>query len=359
MKKLENLQKEDNMKIMGLDIGGANTDCSIIEVMDNKIISMNNYREYFPMWKNNDKLQQCLKKFCENDPDIDIICVSMTAELVDGYISKKEGVLDISNKVMDLFYDKEVYFVTFDGLKSFDQLKEDPVLAGAANWIGTSELLKYIGKDCIFMDIGSTTTDIIPIKNCKESAEGHTDLERLSTGELIYTGMLRTNLASIVHDVPIFGKKTRVSSELFSITADIHSILGNINEKDYTCSTPDGNKKDIISCKRRLARLVCADLNMLNDEEIIKLAKYLEKKQLEQITDGLNEVVKRSKIQTVVTASIGNGNLCETAAKSLNLKVIPLENYISKKASNVITSLGAIQMYLDKLDEEIIILEKI
>lgn len=347
------------MKIIGLDIGGANTDCSIIEIEENKIISLNNYREYFPMWKNNDRLQQCLKNFCKNDSDIDIVCVSMTAELADGYESKKEGVADISGKVMEVFHDKKVYFVTFEGLKTYEELKKNLISAAAANWVGTCELIKYIGKNCIFMDMGSTTTDIIPLKNFHESASGHSDLERLSTGELIYTGMLRTNLASIVHSVPIRENNTRVSSELFTITADIHRILGNINEEEYTCNTPDGNNKDIISCKRRLSRLICADLDTLNDDEIIKLAEYIEKKQIEQIIDGLSEVVKRSKIKTVAIASIGTGNLCEKAAKHLNLDIISLEKYMTKKATNVITSLGAIQMFLDTLDEKIVLLDKI
>ncbi|WP_323735409.1 hydantoinase/oxoprolinase family protein [Methanosphaera sp. ISO3-F5] len=347
------------MKIMGLDIGGANTDCSIIEIKDKKIVNLKNYREYFPMWKNKDQLQDCLKKFCRNEEDIDVVCVSMTAELADGYNSKKEGVEDISQKVMEIFNDKEVYFVTFEGLKTYTQLKENPLNAAAANWIGTAELIKHIGKDCIFIDMGSTTTDIIPIKNLKESASGHTDLERLSTGELIYTGMLRTNLTSIVHTVPIYRKSTCVSSELFTITGDIHRILNNIQEEDYTCDTPDGNDKSIKSCKRRLARLVCADLDTLDDEEIIKLAEYIEKKQLEQIVTGLNKVVTRTKIDTAIIVSYGSGNLCQKAVEKLNMNVIPLEKYISKKVINVITSLGAIQMYLDKKDKNIVLLEEI
>jgi len=311
------------------------------------------------MWKENTQLQRYLEKLIKNDPDIDVVCVSMTAELADGYLSKKEGVLDISKQVMNVFNDKKVFFVTFDGLKTYNELKNNPLIAAAANWIGTAEIIKYIEEDCIFMDIGSTTTDIIPIKSKKECALGHSDLERLSTGELIYTGMLRTNLSSIVHSVPIYEKDTRVSSEFFSITADVHRILGNINEEDYTCPTPDGKEKDIISCKRRLARLVCADLDTLENDEIIKLAKYLETKQICQIYDGLKEVVERTNIKTVLVTSIGNGNLCEKAAKKLKLNVISLDAFMSKKASNVLTSIGAIQMYLDTLDDTIILIKKV
>ncbi len=347
------------MKIIGLDIGGANTDCTIIELKNNEIISMKNDREYFPMWKNSAQLQHALKKLTKDDLDIDVVCVSMTAELADGYSSKKEGVLDISKQVMNAFAGKKIYFVTLDGLKTYEQLQKNPLSAAAANWIGTTEIIKYIEQDAIFMDMGSTTTDIIPIKNQKEIASGHSDLERLSTGELIYTGMLRTNLTSIVHQVPIYGKNTRVSSELFSITADVHRVLNNITEEEYTCSTPDGNKKDIISCKRRLARLVCADLDTLEDDEIMKLAKYVEEKQIEQIYDGLKDVAERTKIKTVLITSVGHGNLCEKAAKKLNMKTIPLDQFMSKKATTVLTSMGAIQMFLDSLNEKIVLIEKI
>lgn len=347
------------MKIIGLDIGGANTDCSIIEINDDNSVKMKNDREYFPMWKDSENLHNALKKLSADDEDIDVVCVSMTAELADGYTSKMEGVLDISEQVMQAFNGKEVYFVTFDGLKTYDELLKNPLSAAAANWIGTTEIIKYIENDAIFMDMGSTTTDIIPIKNRREIALGHSDLERLSTGELIYTGMLRTNLASIVHRVPIHGKDTRVSSELFSITADIHMILNNIGQEEYTCPTPDGNGKDVTSCKRRLARLVCADLDSLEDEEIIKLAKYIEEKQMEQILDGLKEVVRRTQIKSVLITDVGHGNLCERAARKLGLNVVPLDNFMSKKATNVLTSIGAIQMFLDSLDEKIVLIEKL
>lgn len=69
-------------------------------------------------------------------------------------------------------------------------------------------------EDCILVDIGSTTTDIIPIRNGSEAARGKYDIERLNTGELVYTGMLRTNVATIVDRVPIDDKWYRVSSEL-------------------------------------------------------------------------------------------------------------------------------------------------
>ena len=133
------------MKIMGLDIGGANTDCAIIEINDEKQIKSIKKSKYLPMWIENDKLPECLLKLSQDDLDsIDVVCVTMTAELADSYESKTEGVLDISKKVMTIFNDKIVKFVTFDGLKSYDDILENPLNAAAANWVGTSNAIKYL-----------------------------------------------------------------------------------------------------------------------------------------------------------------------------------------------------------------------
>jgi uncharacterized hydantoinase/oxoprolinase family protein len=67
----------------------------------------------------------------------------------------------------------------------------------AANWIATAPLAAKINPNCILIDTGSTTTDIIPIKNGRECADGRSDLERLKTGELVYSGTLRTNVAAL------------------------------------------------------------------------------------------------------------------------------------------------------------------
>ena len=110
------------MKIMGLDIGGANTDCAIIEINDEKQIkSIKKSKEYLPMWIENDKLPECLLKLSQDDLDsIDVVCVTMTAELADSYESKTEGVLDISKKVMTIFNDKIESLINLTNSLSFN-----------------------------------------------------------------------------------------------------------------------------------------------------------------------------------------------------------------------------------------------
>ncbi len=71
-------------------------------------------------------------------------------------------------------------------------------------------------NNCIVVDVGSTSTSIIPIVEGRVAAEGRSDLEKLINGELVYSGVLRTNIAAIVNNVPVRGKVSRVSSEMFA-----------------------------------------------------------------------------------------------------------------------------------------------
>ena len=344
--------------IMGLDIGGANTDCCIYKITDNQAILIESIKQYLPMWEKKDELTKCLEGFKKRYP-ITVVITTTTAELADGYKSKKEGIFDITGKVMEVFDDCIVKFVTVNNLKDYEYVIENPLEAAAANWIATAHLISKINDTCIFIDMGTTTTDIIPIKNRCEIAQGHNDLERLCSGELVYTGMFRSNVATIVHEIPIDNHIATVSSELFANTADVHHILGNISQSDYTCSTSDNEDKSIISCKRRLARVVCADLDMLSDEKIIDIARYVEKQQINLIKNGLNKVYSKTKIDEIIITNYADANICTKAAAELGLKHTKLNDFIEADTINVSPTIGCVQMYIDEfLDEKINLIKK-
>ena len=164
------------------------------------------------------------------------------------------------------------------------------------NWIATAQIATLISDNCIFIDTGSTTTDIIPIKDGKECAIGKSDFDRSATGELVYTGTLRTNLASFLDKVELNGKEYRVASELFAQTADVYMVLDLIAEDDYICDTFDGEGKSKIDCAKRIARVVCADLEMLSMDDIVEMSKFIHQKQVEQIADGLKQVVETQNL---------------------------------------------------------------
>ena len=330
------------MKVAGFDIGGANTDLAIIDFENGDIKNVEVDFAYLPMWSNNDDLSKVLVDLIENIipiSEIDAVGISMTAELVDAYDTKKEGVLDVVNKCEDTF-NCPIAYVGIDGMMNKEEIIKNPLKAAAANWIATAQIATLFSDNCIFIDTGSTTTDIIPIKNGKECAIGKSDFDRSATGELVYTGTLRTNLASFLDTVKLNDKSYRVASELFAQTADVYMILDLITEDDYVCDTFDGEGKSKIDCARRIARVVCADLEILSMEDIVEMSKYIHQKQIEQIAEGLKQVVETQNLDLIITTGLGKDILDKPAAELLNLNVKSMDEVLTDEECVVAPAVG-------------------
>ena len=295
------------MKIAGFDIGGANTDLAIIEFENNEIKNIEVDFKYLPMWSNNDDLSQALIELVKNIcplSEIDAVGISMTAELVDAYDTKKEGVLDVVAKCEETF-SCPIAYVGVDGMLSSEDIKQNPIKAAAANWIATAQIATLISDNCIFIDTGSTTTDIIPVKNARECAIGRSDFDRLATGELVYSGTLRTNISSFIDTVEFNNKEYAVASELFAQTADIYRVLELITEEDYVCDTFDGESKSKIDCAKRIARVLCADLDVLSIDDIVEISEFIHQKQIQQISEGLKKVSAVQNSDLIITTGLG------------------------------------------------------
>lgn len=330
------------MKVAGFDIGGANTDLAIIDFEGDEIKNIEIDYAYLPMWSNNDDLSSVLVELIENIcpvSEIDAVGVSMTAELVDAYDTKKDGILDVVNKCENTF-NCPIGYIGLNGLLSKEEIMKNPLEAAAANWIATAQIATLIADNCIFIDTGSTTTDIIPIKNGKECAIGKSDFERLASGELVYTGTLRTNLASFLDKVQLNDHEYRVASELFAQTADIYMVLDLIKQEDYICDTLDGEGKSKIECMRRIARVLCADLDALSEKEVLEIADFAHNQQIKQIADGLKQVSKTQDLDLIVTTGLGKDVLCRPAAELLGLEVKSMDTILTDEECVVAPAVG-------------------
>lgn len=334
------------MKVAGFDIGGANTDLAVIDFEGEEIKNIEVDFAYLPMWSSNDDLPRVLVELIENIcpvGEIDAVGISMTAELVDAYDTKKEGVLDVVKKCEDTF-DCPTAYVGVDGMLSKEEIEKTPLKAAAANWIATAQIATLISDNCIFIDTGSTTTDIIPVKDGMECAIGKSDFDRSATGELVYTGTLRTNLASFLDKVELNGKEYRVASEMFAQTADVYTVLELIKPEDYVCDTFDGEGKSKIDCAKRIARVVCADLEMLTMDDIVDMSEFIHKKQIEQIADGLKQVVETQNLDLIVTTGLGKDILDRPAAELLGLEVKSMGDILTDEECVVAPAVGTAVM---------------
>jgi uncharacterized hydantoinase/oxoprolinase family protein len=96
-------------------------------------------------------------------------------------------------------------------------------------------------------------------------------------------------------------------------------VLGNISQEDYTVETADGKEKTRKAALARLARVVCADTEMLGEEDIVQIAHCVYDKQVEQIASGLAQVSSRitkngAKNVAIVVTGLGRNFLARKAA---------------------------------------------
>jgi len=339
------------MRIAGLDIGGANTDIAVVDFDESgNITEIKTDYIYFPMWQKKNDLGSALNSLLEPFGKVDAVGVSMTAELVDAYKTKIEGVLDISSRCQSAF-NVPVGFVGLDGIMEQAELEMEPMKAAAANWIATSPLAAKVNPNSILIDTGSTTTDIIPIKNGVECASGRSDLERLKTGELVYSGTLRTNVVALVEKVPLNGTMTRVASELFAVTGDVHMVLGNITEAEYSSDTMDGAGKTVMECMRRISRVVCGDLDSLTRYDIENIAEYIYYEQVRKISEALLEVSYRTDLDHVITTGLGMDIIGSKASEAAGLKFTGMDKILTKEDCIVAPAVGTsilMEQYLRK-----------
>src|SRR5207249_1047715 len=186
--------------------------------------------------------------------------VTMTAELSQTFRTKRDGVGFVVEAATRAFPDCLVRVYAVDGRwLTADEARREPLAIAAANWAAAARLVARSFPDCILIDVGSTTTDIIPIAGGVPAALGRTDPERLCEGELVYTGALRTPAEAIAAHVPLGGKPTGVSAEGFALAGDVHVWRRQLAPSDYTVPTPDGRAATRELAGERLARVVCGD----------------------------------------------------------------------------------------------------
>ena len=172
--------------------------------------------------------------------------------------------------------------------------------------------------DALFIDIGSTTADLIPIVAGQVAAVGYSDAERLASGELVYTGMTRSFVMSLASRAPFRGAWTPLMNEYFASSADVHRILGDLPEGADKMSTADGREKTVEASRARLARMIGREADEGADSEWTGLAAWFAEAQIRQIADAALLRLSRNDVAVaapVVAAGVGEGLAAEVARR--------------------------------------------
>ena len=289
------------MLVLGLDIGGAN--------LKGASTAGEARSEPFEIWRTPEDLAGRLRALIAKFPPVDLIAVTMTAELADCFATKAAGVAAIVAAVREgaagirvVFWQTTGEFAPLDGDYSYQAV-------AAANWHALATWAGRLaprGKG-LLLDIGSTTTDVIPLQDGKPAAFGTTDVTRLLNQELVYTGARRTPLCAVASSVTVRGRPCGVAAELFATMLDVFLLLGQIPEDETDRQTADGRPATIPYAHDRMAHMVCGDRDEIDLAEARAIARCFCDTQQKQLAGAIDAVVGRDDLmlQTVVVSGSG------------------------------------------------------
>ena len=173
-------------------------------------------------------------------------------------------------------------------------------------------------RDALFIDIGSTTTDIIPVAAGEVAAIGYSDAERLASGELIYTGMTRSFVMALASQAPFRGAWTPLMNEYFASSADVHRVLHGLPDGADKMATADGREKSLEASRSRLARMIGREGDEGAPSEWDGLAAWFAEAQIRQIADAASLRLSRNDVAVaapVVAAGVGESLAAEVARR--------------------------------------------
>jgi (4-(4-[2-(gamma-L-glutamylamino)ethyl]phenoxymethyl)furan-2-yl)methanamine synthase len=320
--------------VLGWDIGGVNTKVARLEGTTDGPV-MRSASLPFELKHDTAGLTPTLTQAARvvGGLPTDLHAVTMTAELSQAFRTKREGVGFVLDALEAAFPGSMLQVYTVEGrFVGPLEARALPLSVGAANWAATAGLVARSVPTCILLDVGTTSADLIPIVNGKVVVQGHTDPERLLSGELVYTGALRTPAEAVARRVPLWGGSAGLSADGFALIGDAHLWLGRLSPEDYTCRTPDGRPPTREFAGERLARTVCADREMLDDTALDAIAGALADAQVQAVAEPLGRILERwPAITCAVVAGLGDFIAVEAAALA-GLDIVRLADRLGQSA---------------------------
>lgn len=318
--------------VLGWDVGGANVKAARLGAREE---AARVAERPFALWREPGGLARVLAEVAASLGDAPArMGLTMTAELADCFRTRREGVAFVIDSVCRAFPRTPLRIYGVDGrFRSVEEARSKPLQVAAANWMASATLVAETFPDALFLDVGSTTCDVVPIVGGRVAARGRTDAGRLRRGELVYTGALRTPVCAVVRTLPWRGRRCRIAAELFAIAADAHLWLGAIAESDYSCETPDGRGRSREEAGARLARMVCSDFESLDDSDVTAIARRVARAQVRQIEAAIRQVTLRlgSSSRARVAVVAGRGRfLARAAAEGAGLRVCDADSRLGR-----------------------------
>lgn len=267
---------------VGCDIGGAHL--KVVRAENGRIVKAMTVAT--PIWLGLDRLTGVMPTVLPLFEGSDLNAITMTGELSDIFPSREAGIAELLKVIETHFPGRSMIYAGRSGFVAPDQAIQHAADVASANWHATAALVAELVGEALFIDMGSTTTDILATRKGAVQHHGYSDAERLTTGELVYTGFTRTPLMGVASNAPIRGRMTPLMNEYFASMADVQRILGALDESDDQHPTADGQPKTVAASTARLARMAGRDSTDLSGAEWRDLAGWFSERQLRTVHDA-------------------------------------------------------------------------
>ena len=294
--------------VIGWDLGGAHLKAARLEAPGavERVVQVP-----CPLWQGLHHLDAAFRQVLPVLGLARLHAATMTGEMVDLFPDRGAGVSRLVTALQQRLPppDRAVWF--YAGADGFVDAARAVAVAprvASANWQASAALVAACLPAALFVDIGSTTTDLAVVQGGRVHARGRGDAERLSAGELVYTGVVRTPVMALADRVPFAGERVPVVPELFATAADVYRLTGQLPETADQHPAADGGEKSVAGSARRLARMIGRDAAAAPLAAWVGLAAWLARAQARRIEDAWERLVSREGLAPdapVVVAGVG------------------------------------------------------
>lgn len=301
------MHRQEKGCFTGWDIGGAHL----------KVVRCNNQGELLqaielpcPLWRGKEALRKAIRLAIDTlNNELDQQLVTMTGELADCFTDRATGVSEILACISEYFPTDRVSVFSKDGWLSQEEARTQWDKVASINWLASTQLAAAQYPAALLIDCGSTTTDIITLKNSQPQLAAYDDQGRLKSGELLYTGTIRTPLMAVSQKLPFRGQWQAITAELFATMGDCWRILDKVSTSEINDNSADGNDWQLENCQRRLARMLGTDAGLFSTADWQNVALWFSEQQIQQIHNACLQVLSVhsdfEKQAPVIGAGIG------------------------------------------------------
>jgi probable H4MPT-linked C1 transfer pathway protein len=315
----------DAQNILGWDIGGAHIKAALLDP-GGRLLSV--VQLPCPLWQGLDHLQSTCMALLDGLPnqlrDTPLRhAIAMTGEMADLFPDRASGVAAIVASLNETLTkrrsnDSLRFYASAAGFVDAASSVNHAAQIASANWLATASFLAGACNAGVLVDIGSTTTDLIPFAGGMVLSQATSDAERLTSGELVYAGVVRTPLMALAGRVPYTGVWRTTMNEYFASSADLFRVLGELDESTDAWPAADNGPKTRDGSARRLLRMVGEDLGEATQQPARQLASWYRQRLLHRLEESLSLALSRcdsAEQAPLIGVGIGRFLVADMAAR--------------------------------------------